>query len=152
MVLAAASAPSLYLALLRFMLRRNVARIQAGELDVARRIFARDVHFVFPGESSWKADVRGREEVVAWERRFLDAGLRLEAQEILVGGPPWATKIALHFTDQLIAPHGERIYENAGVIFGTARWGKVVEVVLYEDTQKLGPLDDHLAARLSRPD
>jgi hypothetical protein len=140
-----ALAPPLYRLAVRVMLRRNVARIQGGELEVARRVFTPDVHFVFPGESSWKADVRGREEVIAWERRFLEAGLRLETEEILVDGPPWATRIALRFTDQLVTPAGERVYENAGVICGTARWGRVFEFVLHEDTQKLGPLDDYLS-------
>jgi SnoaL-like domain len=140
-------APPLYRLVLRVMLRRNVARIQGGELEVARRVFTPDVHFVFPGESSWKADVRSREEVIAWERRFLEAGLRLETEEILVDGPPWATRIALRFTDRLVTPAGETIYENAGVICGTARWGRVFNFVLFEDTQKLGPLDEYLSRR-----
>jgi ketosteroid isomerase-like protein len=140
-----ALAPPLYRSAVRTILRRNVARIQAGELAVATRVFTPDVHFVFPGESSWKADIRSREGVVAWERRFLEAGLRLKTKEILVDGPPWETRIALRFTDQLVTPDGDRAYENAGVICGTARWGRVFEFVLYEDTQKLGPLDEYLA-------
>jgi len=149
--LAAVLAPPLYAGAVRFRLRRNVARIQAGDFRPVRQVFAADVHFVFPGESSWKADVRGRDAVAAWERRFVDAGLQLQPHEILVDGPPWNTRIALHFRDHLTAADGERVYENAGVIFATARWGKVIEFVVYEDTQKLGPLDAYLASRASEP-
>jgi ketosteroid isomerase-like protein len=136
--------PLLYGAAVRAMLRRNLARLRKGELDPLVKTFAADVHFVFPGESSWAADLRGRDAVAEWERRFLDAGLQLEPREILVSGPPWNTKIALHFEDHLTAPDGERVYENQGVIFGTAAWGKMREFIVYEDTQKLGPLDDYL--------
>jgi ketosteroid isomerase-like protein len=142
--------PPLYRATVRLMLRRNIASYQAGDPAPLLATMASDVHFVFPGESSWKADVHSREEVARWERRFLEAGLRLEPQEILVSGPPWNTKIALHFTDELTTPAGDRIYDNAGVIFGTARWGKLTEFVVYEDTQKLGPLDEYLLQHPAR--
>lgn len=138
---------TLYPAAVRLLLRRNLARLRAGDLGPMVVLFAPDVHFVFPGESSWKADLRGREAVEQWERRFLAAGLELEPREILVSGPPWNTKIALHFDDHLTSDSGDRVYENRGIIFGTAVWGRLTEFVVYEDTQKLGPLDEYLSGR-----
>jgi ketosteroid isomerase-like protein len=144
LALAALAFPLLYGVAVRAMLRRNLARLREGDLKPLVKTFADDVHFIFPGESSWAADLRGPEAVAEWERHFLDAGLQLEPKEILVSGPPWNTKIALHFEDHLTAPDGERVYENRGVIFGTAAWGKMKEFIVYEDTQKLGPLDEYL--------
>jgi ketosteroid isomerase-like protein len=127
------------------MLRRNIARFSAGDPEPLLRGFAADVHFVFPGESTWKADVRGKEEVERWERRYLDTGLHMECGEILVTGPPWRTLVALRFRDYLVAPTGELVHENEGVVYGTIVWGKVTTYTVYEDTQKLGPLDEYLA-------
>ncbi|HET9162427.1 MAG TPA: nuclear transport factor 2 family protein [Solirubrobacterales bacterium] len=136
--------PTLYASALRLLFLRILARQRVGDLGPLLARLAPDVHFVFPGESSWAADLRGREAVEAWERRFLAAGLELEPREILVSGPPWNTKIALHFDDHLTSEAGERVYENRGVIFGTVAWGKLKDFIVYEDTQKLGPLDEYL--------
>lgn len=141
---ALAVAPAAYRGAVRLMLRRNVARLRGGDLRPTLRAMASDVHFVFPGESSWSADLRGREEVERWQQRFLAVGLRLEARQIVVDGPPWATRIALRFGDGLTAPDGRRVYENEGVIFATARWGRVTEYTVYEDTQEVSRLDEYL--------
>jgi len=143
--------PTLYAAAVRLLLRRNLSRLRTGDLGPMVALFAPDVHFTFPGESSWAIDVRDREAVERWEQRFLDTGLALEPREILISGPPWSTRIALHFDDHLTTDEGERVYENRGVIFAVAAWGKVTEFIVYEDTQKLGPLDEYLADREPTP-
>ncbi|HUB35412.1 MAG TPA: nuclear transport factor 2 family protein [Solirubrobacteraceae bacterium] len=134
----------LYTATLRRILLRNLGRLRAGDLRPMVRLYAKDVHFVFPGESSWSADFRGKEELERWQQRFLDVGLQLEPHEILIGGPPWRTTVVLHFLDSLRAPNGELVYENTGVIFCKAAWGKITFITVYEDTQKVAALDEYL--------
>jgi ketosteroid isomerase-like protein len=135
---------SLYTTAVRFLLRRNIDRYRNGDPGPLLKTFADDVHFVFPGESSWRVDVRGKDAAESWQRRFLATGLQFEPQTVSVSGPPWNTAIALKFSDHLDAPNGERVYNNEGVIFGKARWGKVVSYTVYEDTQKLPGLDEYL--------
>jgi ketosteroid isomerase-like protein len=139
-----AAAPSLYKAALRALLRRNIARLLAGDLRPMLRLYAEDIHFVFPGESSWSADLRDKRELERWQRRFLAVGLQLVPREILISGPPWRTIVAVHFDDHLRTGAGELVYENTGVIYCTAVWGKLTSITVYEDTQKVARLDEHL--------
>jgi hypothetical protein len=129
----------------RALLWRNLNRYRAGDPKPLQRTFADDVHFTFPGESSWRIDTRDKREVERWQARFFASGLQLTPGKVAVDGPPWNTTIVLHFTDHLDDSEGRRVYSNVGVIYGKVAWGKVVAFTVYEDTQKLPPLDDHLS-------
>lgn len=43
------------------LLDRNMRALNAGDPGPTLRLEAEDVHFRFPGTSSWAADVRGRD-------------------------------------------------------------------------------------------
>ena len=45
----------------RDALRESVRRVNAGDPRLLFATYARDVRFVFPGDSSWGGDYRGRE-------------------------------------------------------------------------------------------
>lgn len=144
----ALAAQAAYGAAVRAVLRRNVARLMDGDPEPLLALYHPDVVMTFPGEHSWGATYRGRDAVEAFLRRFLDAGLRGELGAIWVGGPPWATRIALEFDDHAHDPDtGERIYENRAVLVLRTRFGRVVREELYEDTQKVAAFDQALAAR-----
>src|SRR5712692_7497657 len=136
---------AMYRWLVRFMVRRSLRRHKAGDVEGLLKTYADDVRFVFPCRSSWAADLRGKEAVEPWLRRFHRVGLKLEPHEILVGGPPWNTTVCVHFTDQARGSDGEIVYSNSGVLFGKAAWGKIKHYVVYEDTQKVAELDEYLA-------
>ena len=138
--------PTLYALAVRSMLRRNLGRLWAGDPGPLLATYADDVHFVFPGRSSWAADLRGRDEVERWLRRFLRVGLQFEVHEILVAGPPWNTTVCLWFTDRLTAPDGEVVYVNRGTIMTKIAWGKATYYEVNEDTQKDDELDEWLAS------
>jgi ketosteroid isomerase-like protein len=137
--------PPLYAWTVRSMLRRNLRRLWAGDPTPLLDGYAENVHFVFPGRSSWAADLRGRDEVERWLRRFVRVGLRFEVHEILVAGPPWSTTVCLWFTDRLTAADGEVVYANRGTILAKIAWGKVTYYEVNEDTQKIAELDEWLA-------
>jgi len=147
MVLGAAlsALPPLYAWTVRSMLRRNLGRLWAGDPGLLLASYADDVHFVFPGRSSWSADLRGRDEVERWLRRFVRVGLQFEVNEILVAGPPWDTTVCLWFTDRLTAPDGEVVYANRGTILAKIAWGEVTYYEVNEDTQKVAEFDEWLA-------
>lgn len=147
----ALTARAAYGAAVRAILKHNVARLMDGDPAPLLRLYHPDVVMTFPGDHSWGATYRGRDEVAAFLRRFLDAGLRGQLGAIWVDGPPWATRIALEFSDHAHDPAtGERIYANDAVLVLRTRFGRVVREELYEDTQKVAAFDAALADRASR--
>ena len=142
--------PPLYAWAVRAALRHALRRLRAGDAAPLLRRYAPDVRFVFPGRSSWAADLRGRDAVARWLRRFVRAGLQLEPQEILVAGPPWATTVCVRYTDRCLAPGGEVVYRNRGVLFGTLAWGRVTAYEVHEDTEAVAAFDAWLAAHEPR--
>ena len=142
----AAALPLLYGWAVRWMLCRNLALLGAGDPKPLLATYADDVRFVFPGRSSWAADLRGKDEVARWLGRFVRVGLRLEAHEILVKGPPWGTTVCLWFTDRFAADDGSIVYQNRGTIMAKIAWGMVVYYEVNEDTQKVAEFDEWLAS------
>lgn len=137
----------MYAWLARMLVRRSLRMHRARDVEGLLSTYADDVRFVFPGTSSWAVDVRGKAAVGAWLRRFHSVGLVLEVDDILVGGPPWKTRAALHFTDHATDAGGRVVYENRGVIYATSRWGKITSYEVFEDTEKVAAFDDYLATQ-----
>lgn len=135
---------------LELALQHNLRRLRAGDPEPLLRFDAGDVHFVFPGSSSFAADMRTKQELRAWLQRFVRIGVQLYADEVVVKGPPWNTTICLRISDHLDGPDGERVYENRAVIWGRVRWGLLREYEVYEDTERSLALDAWLTA--NRPD
>jgi hypothetical protein len=142
---ALAAAPIAYRAGVCALLRRNLRLLNAGNMQPLFRTYGDNVAFSFPGESSWAADLRGREAVQRWVERFVDVGLKLEPREILVSGPPWNTRICLCYDDELREEDGTVAYSNRGTIVGTIAWGKLVRYEVFEDTQKVAAFDEYLS-------
>ena len=61
------------------LLRHNMARLCAGDPGPLLRLYARDVRFRFPGDSSWAIELTGKAELERWLRRFIAAGLQISA-------------------------------------------------------------------------
>jgi len=127
------------------LLRHNMDRIRAGDYRPTLRMDAKDVRFRFPGDSSWSGEIHGKDELERWLQRFVDVGLQIYADEVVVKGWPWKMTVCIRGTDHLDAPGGERVYENRYVIWGHIRWGLLRDYEVYEDTQKSKALDGYLA-------
>ena len=124
---------------------RQLARLRAGDHRPLLRLYADDVRFLFPGDSTWSGEVRGKEAMGWWLHRLVRAGLQNFADEVIVGGPPWNMTIAMRGWDYVKDPGGRVVYENRYVLWGRMRWGQIKEYEAYEDTNKLRALDDYLA-------
>jgi ketosteroid isomerase-like protein len=125
------------------MLTHNIERLNAGDHRPTMRLYAADVRFRFPGDSSWAGEIRGRDELERWLLRMVDAGIKHEVDEVIVQGPPWRTTLCVRATDALDTDDG-RVYENRYVIWGRIAWGKLREYEVYEDTQASKALDGYL--------
>ena len=129
------------------ILSRNMTRIRAGDIEPTLRLDAKDVRFRFPGESSWATELQGKDELRRWLEKFVDAGLQIYPDEVVVKGWPWHTTLCVRGTDHLDAPDGTRVYENRYVIWGHMKWGLLKDYEVYEDTTRTAALDDYLAER-----
>jgi ketosteroid isomerase-like protein len=136
-----------YKTAVRWMIRRNVRALAGGDPGPLLAGYADDAVLVFPGESSWGGEHRGKVAIEAFLRRFLEVGLVGRVHEILVNGPPWNTRVAVLFSDRAHDEHGNVVYENRAVLFARARWGKITYQEDFEDTHKVEAFDRFLAAR-----
>jgi len=133
----------------RYMIRRNVQALASGDLAPLLAGYADDAVLVFPGSSSWSGEHRGKAAIKTFLQGFLAAGLVGEVHEILVNGPPWRTTVAVLFTDRASDESGATVYENRAILFGRARWGKIVYQEDFEDTHKVEAFDRYLTQRSS---
>lgn len=146
-LLAAGAAALAYPRLLRAALQFNLRRLRDGDSGPLLRFYADDVRFRFPGTSSWSGQLTSKRELEAWLARFVEIGLQLHADEVVVAGPPWRTTFCMRCSDELRDETGAVVYENRAVIWGRARWGLVRDYEVYEDTERSLALDAWLAAR-----
>jgi hypothetical protein len=137
--------------LARKLLQHNLTRLNAGDLRPTLRLDAKDVRFRFPGDSSWATELQGKQALERWLQRFVDTGLQIFPDEVVVKGPPWNMTLCLRGHVHLPTPDGSTAYDNRYVIWGCLAWGLLREYEVYEDTQKTKALDDYLATTQITP-
>jgi ketosteroid isomerase-like protein len=128
------------------VLRALMARLLAGDVRTAARMFARDAHLVFPGDSSFGGDHGGRPAVEAWLRRFVSLGPSFTIHDVAATGPPWNMRVFFHFSDRIPFPDGDGHYENEGMEYVRIRWGLIREQRVFLDTHRVAELDARLEA------
>jgi len=131
----------------RRQIRRNIAALDRGDPAPLLKGYADDAVLVFPGDSSWGGEHRGRAGIEQFLRRFIAAGLSGTAEDILVNGPPWRTRIAVVFPDRASDRDGNEVYANRAVLYAIARWGKITRQEDFEDTVKVEAFDRWLDAQ-----
>lgn len=89
---------------------------------------------------------RGRAEIEAFLKRFVQAGIYMEVDDILVNGPPWNTRAAVRVHHWVAGPNGEDAYSNRAVLFVHSAWAKVRSQEDYEDTERVTAFDQAQAA------
>jgi ketosteroid isomerase-like protein len=127
-----------YRYIVKLRLSRAFARLSEGDAEAVVRQFGPSSRFRFAGTHALGGERRGQDAVRAWfEQVFrLFPGLRLEPQTVIVNGWPWNTVVGTHFMVAATLVDG-RPYRNEGMQFLRLRWGRVVEDLLFEDTEKL---------------
>jgi ketosteroid isomerase-like protein len=143
----------MYKAMIRALFRRNVRQLNQGNYRPLLKMAAPDAELAFPGDNSWAAMFRpvershaqhtthrGPAELEAFAQRFVEHGLAIEVDDILVNGPPWRTRICARVTDG--TPDG--VYANRVCLFVEARWGRIHRWEDYLDTERVAAWDRHL--------
>jgi ketosteroid isomerase-like protein len=143
----------MYKALVRALVRRNIAHLNQGDPEPLLRLASPDIELVFPGDNSWAAmhrpvqkgrsahvTHRGIEECRAFARRFVDEHIQFAIEDVVVNGPPWRTRVAVRAHDYAEGPDGDR-YNNRAVAWIELRWGRIVRWEDYEDTERVAGWD-----------
>jgi ketosteroid isomerase-like protein len=144
----------MYKAAVRWMIRRNIAKLNQGDYRPALTMFRDDATLTFPGNNSWAnqyrgiekgrnafATHRGRTEIEAFLQRYVETGNQMSVEDILVNGPPWNTRAAVRVHDWVEGPDGQDQYNNRAVLFVTSAWGKISAQEDYEDTERTAAFD-----------
>jgi ketosteroid isomerase-like protein len=131
-------------------------------------MYATDGTLAFPGDNSWArmfrrpvpgrqrfATHRGRDEVEAFLVRYVDNGIQMEVEDILVNGPPWNARVAAVVHDWvpgrpdqpgLDGEPGHDRYNNRAVLYLRTRWGRIVSHEDFEDSERSAAFDRLAAA------
>lgn len=126
----------MYHALVRRRVHGVFASLSAGDWPAVAAGSAEDVHHIFPGDHPLGGERHSREALGRWFERLyrLFPALSFEVRRVVVGGWPWNTWVAVEWVDRTQPLHGEP-YTNEGAHWLRIRWGKVVYVHAYLDTQ-----------------
>jgi ketosteroid isomerase-like protein len=125
-------------------LRFAIRRLRAGDHRLVAALDTADVTLRFPGTSSFSGEFHGRARHERWLRRFAALGIQIYADEIIAAGPPWRGTVCVRGTVYCRGDDGELVYDNRYVIWSHGRWGRIVELEVYEDTRRATAFDDWL--------
>jgi ketosteroid isomerase-like protein len=128
------------------MIRRNAARMRAGDYRPTLSTWAETMEFRFPGRNSWTAHLRNKQDLERWYQRFVRTGIQLYPDEVFVKGPPWNTRVCIRFHDFAKGSGNQTVYENRGALYGRLAWGKIRFGEVYLDTQRVAEFDEYLAS------
>ena len=100
--------------------------------------FSPQLEHIFPGNHSLGGKRHTLEGMRRWFKRlfFLFPELHFNVKEIVVRGWPWDTLIAVEWMDEGKTLSGEP-YSNYGTHFMRLKWGRLVSLHAYLDTQVL---------------
>lgn len=143
----------------RALVRHGIERLNDGDPSFLLRLAHPEIEFTFPGDNSWagmhRPVAKGRERHVthrgidecrSFAERFVEAGLHIEIEDILVNGGPWNIRVAVRGTDHLAGAAGDE-YNNRLVDYMVIRWGRVVSWEAYEDTERVAAWDRERAGQ-----
>jgi ketosteroid isomerase-like protein len=120
-------------------------KVSQGALRLPLLGLAKDACLVFPGNSSFGGEHRGKGAIEAWMRRFASLRPEFTVHEAAAAGPPWNMRIAMRFSDRIVAPNGY-VYENEGMELIALRRGLIREIRVFLDTERVAALDAQLGA------
>ena len=136
-----AALPSATLLLYQEVVKRKAlesfAQLSAGNYEHALQQMAPEFDHFFSGTHALGGRRHSPDTMRRWFERLyrINQTLRFEIQDISVSGAPWNTAIVIEWVDRARLADSNDAYVNQGVHFIRMRWGKVVSLHAYLDTQ-----------------
>jgi ketosteroid isomerase-like protein len=127
----------MYHALVRRKIRQAFADINAGRYENIIAAFAPRHRHVFYGNHAIGGMRTDPADTRLWYERLprLVPDLKFNVHQILVRGMPWNTVVMAEWTDNFTV--GDKPTQNFGVHRFHLKWGKVTDLAIYCDTQKV---------------
>ena len=127
----------MYHAIVRAQLRRAFASINRGDYDPVIASFHAGLRHVFYGHHALGGIRQEMPQTKLWYGRLARVfpDLRFEVRAIAIRGWPWHTIAMVEWVDHFTIDG--KPASNQGVHVLCLRWGKVVDLAIYCDTQKL---------------
>ena len=131
----------MYHAIIRRKLRRVFDELSTGNYEPVLASMAPRFEHAFAGSHALGGKRTNLSLYRKWFERLrrIFPDLRFEVRNIVVSGGPWNTMAAVEWVDQIRTTDGE-MHSNSGVHMIRMRWGKVTELRIYTDTQKVADL------------
>ena len=129
----------MYRAIVKRRLLNSFAALNRGDYAAITRQFAPDAIHWFSGTGHPFAGTRRTNPaILAWYERLarLMPDLQFDIEHAAISGWPWNTVGLLSWSDRLHDREG-KAYQNRGVHLIRIRWGRVVELQVYCDTEYL---------------
>ena len=113
-----------------------MAELNRGNHEALLQRAASDVTHHYPGRHALGGTRRSVDGMRRWFERsqIIFPDLQFDIKKILVTGWPWLTTVAVQWTEHAHPADG-REFHNSGVSVMRLRWGKLVELRSYVDTQ-----------------
>jgi ketosteroid isomerase-like protein len=127
----------MYHAIVRRKIRQAFTDINAGRYENIIAAFAPQHRHTFYGNHAIGGVRTDPADTRLWYERLprLVPDLKFEVHEILVQGMPWNTVVMAEWTDNFTV--GNTPAQNHGVHRFHLKWGKVTDLAIYCDTQKV---------------
>lgn len=119
-------------------LRRAFEALNRGDHGPVIAAFAPGAEHVFYGDHALAGTRRDMDSIVPWYERLKRVlpDLRFDIESVVVRGTPWNTVALVEWRDRFSLRDG-RAGGNQGVHALRLKWGKVVSLRIYCDTQVL---------------
>lgn len=128
----------MYAAIVRRQIRSTFDQINQGNYRPMLDVLADDFEYHFHGDHALGGRRTTHASMILWWERVLrllpDA--RFDIQDVVVGGGPWRTRVAVRSIVTGALPGGAR-YDNTVFSFLTLTWGRVTSIETIEDLHVL---------------
>ncbi|MDJ0572296.1 MAG: nuclear transport factor 2 family protein [Pleurocapsa sp. MO_192.B19] len=135
-----------------FVVRKVVERVfeslNRGDYETVLKDISPSITHEFSGSHALGGTRHSIEAMRQWFQRLyrLVPEMHFTIEAVTVNGFPWNMTIAVEWTETAIPVDGSH-YTNAGVNVIKMQWGKVVNLRIYEDTQRVKAMLGRLAAQ-----
>ncbi|NHC15753.1 nuclear transport factor 2 family protein [Motilibacter deserti] len=138
----------MYHRIVRRRLRSSFDAINRGDYAAIVRQFGHGAEHWFSGSHTLSGRRTSALDIQAWYDRLAAVfpDLHFDITKLVVGGWPWDTVAMIEWVDFVSDESGRR-YSNQGVHVIRLRWGKVVELHVYCDTQLLASICETLGSQ-----
>jgi ketosteroid isomerase-like protein len=131
----AGSLPAVYKRIVSRRVRGAFSALGKGDFAPALEGVADDVHHVFAGDHPLAGERHSAEALERWfQRVFRLFSLDFDVKQVAVAGWPWRTTVAVEWVAH-VTPVAGPTYDNRGAHVIGIRWGRIVYIHAYEDSQ-----------------